>query len=275
MRILGLILFLLPALAFGQELNSPVFQNGSSQLAAYFCNVDGLNEDTPDISTYIRKLEQRESPGNDLKFCKTLFYKTRKEFFHNFEQYASFRETISRGKYNCLTGTALYALLLDHFGIEYTIIETNYHIFLVAKTKEGDVLFEATDPVNGFVTNAEEIEKRIRAYQRNTLQSTEGDNKRYYAYSVNLYKDVTLTEMSGLLHYNLSIEAYNGKNIRAAIHHLDKALDLYNSPRIAEFSSILLLSVVESDLNESIKADYLRRIQAIRRKQTTLIASRD
>ena len=80
--------------------------------------------------------------------------------------------------------------------------------------------------------------------------------------------------MSGLLHYNLSIEAYNQQNFQEAIHHLDKALDLYSSPRITEFSAILLLSVLESKLDESVKESYLKRIQAIRKKQLPVMASR-
>jgi hypothetical protein len=51
-------------------------------------------------------------------------------------------------------------------------------------------------------------------------------------------------------------------------------LALYSSPRIAEFSAILLLTVLESKLDESVKEDYLKRIQAIRKKQLPVMASR-
>ena len=47
--------------------------------------------------------------------------------------------------------------------------------------------------------------------------------------------------MSGFLHYNLSIEAYNQQDFQEAIDHLDKALVLYSSPRITEFSAILVI----------------------------------
>ena len=83
-----------------------------------------------DISSFAEKLRQKESPRNITRFCRLLFNRTHQEFFRRYSQFASFSETLNRGKYNCLTGTALYALLLNHFEIEYTIIETNYHIFL-------------------------------------------------------------------------------------------------------------------------------------------------
>lgn len=276
MRVGGLILLLMPFLVAGQSTRSiTASEKGIYQYISEFNEVDGLGHETPDVSDFITKLEQNESQKNSLKFCRTLFNKTRREFFRQYEQYASFRDTLIKGKYNCLTGTVLYALLLDHFDIDYSIVETNYHIFLRVSTDEGNILFEATDPLNGFVTDAQEIENRIQRFKQNVLLPIEGDNKKYYEYEVSLYKQVDLRQMTGLLHYNLSIKAYNQQNFQTSIQHLDKALDFYNSPRIAEFSSILLLSVSESKLDKSVKEDFLTRIQTVLKKQGPVMASRN
>jgi hypothetical protein len=40
---------------------------------------------------------------------------------------------------------------------------------LLADTDEGRVLFEATDPLHVFVTNPDEIEKRIQQYKQNVI----------------------------------------------------------------------------------------------------------
>jgi hypothetical protein len=100
--------------------------------------------------------------------------------------------------------------LLDHFNVPYKIIETNYHIFLVAQTDKGSVLFETTDPANGFVTNNEEIKDRIARYRQNSIRSA-ASSKAYYRYNFDLYKVVNLDEVVGLLYYNLSIVAFNAK----------------------------------------------------------------
>src|SRR5688572_26851974 len=273
MRLIGCILVMMPFLVCGQDR---VIAESPKKLDQYindFSMVDGINSNPQNISKFLERLDQKGEAKNTLKFCRTLFYKTRQEFLRDYTQYASFGETLGKGKYNCLTGTALYAMLLEHFNFEYTIIETNYHIFLLATTDEGQALFEATDPLHGFVTNRQEIEKRIEQYKQNIIQPAAGGKKKYYEYNVNLYQQVSLHQMSGLLHYNFSIEAYNQQNFQEAIHHLDKALDLYSSPRITEFSAILLLSILESKLDESVKENYLKRIQAIR-KQLPLMASR-
>jgi len=274
MRLVGFILVMIPFLVSGQEWNVTGSGKTLDQYMRDFAAVDGSGIQTQEFSKFIERLDQKGEAKNTLKFCRTLFYKTRQEFLRDYTQYASFGETLGKGKYNCLTGTALYAMLLEHFNFEYTIIETNYHIFLLATTDEGEALFEATDPLHGFVTNRQEIEKRIEQYKQNIIQPAAGGKKKYYEYNVNLYQQVSLHEMSGLLHYNFSIEAYNQQNFQEAIHHLDKALDLYSSPRITEFSAILLLSVLESKLDESVKEGYLKRIQAIRKKQLPVMASR-
>jgi len=266
----------MPFFVFGQEWT--IAKSNGKPLDQYiqeFSGVDGSEIQAQDFLRFVDRLDEKGEGKNTLKFCRTLFQKTRQEFFRNYTQYASFGETLSKGKYNCLTGTTLYAMLLERFNIQYTIIETNYHIFLLADTDEGRALFEATDPLHGFVTNEDEIEKRIQQYKQNVIQpAVAGGNKKYYEYNVSLYHQVSLDQMSALLHYNLSIEAYNQQDFQKAIDHLDKALALYSSPRITEFSAILLLSVLESKLDDAVKENYLKRIQAIRKKQLPIMASR-
>ena len=239
-----------------------------------FSQVGTINGPLLDISEFTTKLKQKNTPGNTTKFCKLLFNRTRQEFFRRYTQYATFGETLNKGKYNCLTGTALYALLLDHFGIDFTIIETNYHIFLLADTDDGQVLFEATDPVDGFVTDAKQISQRIEIYKRNTPQGLPDDGKKYYTFMTELYQPVGLRELQGLLHYNVSTEAYNNQNFSSAINHLDKALDLYNSPRIVEFTSVLMRAIVQSKIDEPSKELYISQLKSIRKK-LPVMASRN
>jgi hypothetical protein len=274
MRRFLLVLFLTPILAFAQEDNETASASLSEQINE-FISIDGSANEGLDVSDFIRKFDQQQVEKNSIKFCRILFNKTSREFFRRYTQEASFGEMLSKGNYNCLTGTALYALLLDHFAIPYTIIETNYHIFLMASTKDGNVLFEATDPLNGFIDNPSDIEKRIQQYKLNSVQRVASDTRKYYAYNFSLYKPVNLSEIKGLLHYNLSIEAYNGKHFEPAINHLEQATALYNSPRTYEFSTVMLLAVMESDIEIALKQTYIKRIQNIRKKQLHAVASRN
>jgi hypothetical protein len=267
-------LLILPSIALSQpNFESRVGTAVTKERISEFCAVDGLSKNAPEISDFLLRLEDKFRERNSLKFSQFLFTKTRQSFLRRYVHEASFRQTLEKGQYNCLTGTALYAVLLDHFSIPYRIVETNYHIFLMVRTEEGEVLFEATDPLNGFVDNATEIEKRIERYRRNAPLQVADQTKKYYTYNVNLYRDVSFDEVKGLLHYNLSTEAYNARNFQSAILHLERTVSSYNSPRLYEFSTVLLLAVMESDLEPAVRQSYIAKVQSIRKRQLTVVAS--
>lgn len=225
-----------------------------------------------DFPAFICKLESKRGQFKQEKaFVNYLFNKTHQKMLRHYTPYCSFTELLNDGAYNCLTGTALYALLLDHFGIQYRIIETNYHIFLIAETKEGTVLLEATDPASGFVDHSAAIQKRIDVYRENVLQRPVA-GKHYYDFNFELFNEVNLDQILGLLYYNYAIVSYNNQELVPAIGYLDKAVALYHSPRVEEFSRIVLLSVLESKLDKTAKESYVRKLQAIRKRQVDVVA---
>jgi hypothetical protein len=223
------------------------------------------------FTRFADKVREKKGSKSDEVFLSYVFRKTHQKLLRNYEPYASFNE-LSRGTYNCLTGTALYALLLTDLGYTYKIIETNYHIFLVVSTPGGKILFEATDPANGFVTNQDAILRRFEKYAKNELPPKSSD-KNYYAYSFRLFKEVNLDEMLGLLFYNQSIELYNDHQLPGAVANLDKAIKLYDSPRVHEFSKIMLLALAQSSLEASVKESCVKKIQSIRKQRIHAIAN--
>ncbi|MFZ6010235.1 MAG: hypothetical protein ACOYXT_07770 [Bacteroidota bacterium] len=275
MRLIVLLYFL-PILALGQDvLDGAQPKAKLSYYVDLYSHADQATiSSSQDILSFANKLQSKRQARNEKQFLHTLFVKTHQRYLKTFEDYASFSELVNNGSYNCLSGTALYALLLDHFGFEFKIIETNYHIFLLTSTNEGKVLFEATDPIHGFVDNENEIEKKLSGYKdQNTTVHASANNKTYYKYSVEIYNEIELDEMLGLFHYNLAIEAFNTHQLQSAVAHLDQANTLYHSPRIEEFSRLVLLSVLESKMEASAKENCVRKIQSIRKRQVNVIAS--
>jgi hypothetical protein len=276
MRIWGFVLWLIPIAVFGRDLSVPA-SVPEGRLAYYvnlYSSVGTPSKESADLAAFVNKLEQKQSAfKHTADFLEFIFNKTHQKFLKNYSEYASFPETLGKGDYNCLTGTALYALLLDHFEIPYQIIETNYHIFLLAQTDKGSILFETTDPADGFVTNDKEIKNRIASYRQNSFQ-TPGSSKTYYRYNFDLYKEVNLDEVLGLLYYNLSIVAFNAQDLNLAIDQLGKAMEFYGSPRIEEFSRIILVTVIEGNFDPSEKEKCLENIRSLRKKNLTVSASR-
>jgi len=274
MRVTVAVLLFMPILALAQGTGSTP---GSTFPMAYYLNIytasNGATASPDNFLDFVDRLEsKRPSFRDDHEFVSYLFRKTHQRILRSFHSQASFDETLSRGNYNCLTGTAVYAMLLAHFGLPYTIVETNYHIFILTETNRGKVLLEATDPYHGFSDQAEAIEKRIAGYRKNKIAETD-PGKNYYHFSFDLYNEVTLDQLLGLLHYNLAIANYNGGEILAAIGHLDLALELYNSPRIEELARVIQYSVVGSALEAPVKAYYVKKIQSLRKKRHLIMAS--
>lgn len=262
MRVLATLLLF--ALLVPASASTPEPIHGLQGYIASFSAVDGLAPDGDELLQLVQKLREKlVKSGNKTVFVDYLFDKTRHRFLRNYAEYATFSETLTRGTYNCLTGTALYAALLEHFNIPYQVIETNYHIFLVAQTENGRVLLEATDRENGIVLGESNIDARIKAY-RQQLPSKSDRSKTYYQYNVDVYKEVSLQELTGLLYYNRAIVAYNQHDLPGAIEKLAKAVERYQSPRTTEFAAILQITVNESGLKANLKQQYLQEIQRLR-----------
>ena len=256
------LLFVLPVFAFGQSIVSA--QETFDQSLHAFLSTDQASASvrTDAFLSHIDKLrEKKQSSKSEEAFLRILFNKTHEKFLRHFDEYSSFGQLLRKGDYNCLSATALYALILQQCGINYDIVETNYHIFILVNTAGGQILLESTDPLNGFVTDSKEVEKRIKKYKENALQES---NKNYYRLSCALYKHVQLEELTGLLHYNHAVKAFNEHNLASAIEHLDKATAIYCSPRMEELTRIVLLSVIES--NNLFKEEQVRKIQVLRKR---------
>jgi hypothetical protein len=237
-----------------------------------YSQVDGHSDATVEVLGFVDKLESKRGGfRRDIDFLEYLFVKTHHRFLKQFENYPSFGKTLSDGTYNCLTGTALYALLLDHFGFPYQIIETNYHIFLLTEAGGQHILFETTDPTGGFVSDDDLIKERIASYREHNGNTK--SSRHVYQYNFDLYNSVNLDQLQGLMHYNLAIAAYNQKELVASVAELKKAFETYQSPRTREMSQLLLLAVMDSTLEADVKERCLYDLYNICKKQFDLTAS--
>src|SRR5438105_12270621 len=86
---------------------------------------------------------------SEIKTIRHLFNKAHRQFLKKYEAYASVEDIFEKGNYDCLSGTYFLSGALGALGIKHHIIETNYHIFLIAETNRGEVLLESTDRFNG------------------------------------------------------------------------------------------------------------------------------
>lgn len=273
MRVLVVVILFLSTVVQAQRAGSkPSLQSPDRNSLAYYLTLYSQSNGTlapsfEGLIEFVTKLEKKRSAFRSEKaFLQHVFIKTHQRFLGRYEPYASFDALIREGRYNCLTATALYSVLLHHFTIDHKIIETNYHIFLMVNTIQGTVLLESTDFENGFVDNTVLIKKRLETYKKNTAEPDPAAGH-HYEYSFSLLDPVSPTGLLGLLHYNHAIKAYNEQDYAVAIAHLHHAFLLHRSERMEEFARVMLVTITHSKLHDAQKAQYTQKIQAIQNKK--------
>ena len=249
-RRFAFFLLVIPLLGYGQErsvLSDLVATSPQTALLAK-SRIDGFIQDL-----------RSSKPSSDIALAKRVFHRTQKEFLHQYASYADFSEIFNSGRYDCLTATSLFSVVLSELNIEYTIVETNYHIFLLVNTSKGEVLLETTDRFNGFVRNEKEISRRIGRYRQGLTAGAGTQN--IYRYHCDLYREVNPGQLPGLLYYNQAVKAYNAGCLDTCGELLLKAKSIYDTPRIKEFVSIFLRSIIESTLDDQTKLRIIRQFK--------------
>lgn len=211
-----------------------------SQLDAYLltdAGREGLNVESQ-VNRLLDKLNAKRGKS-DRQFLGSIFYLTHRQLLKEYKQYSGFGEIFSHGRYDCLTATALYSYLLERFEFDYSIIETNYHIFLKVKTDDGEILIESTDPIDGFVADQKKIEERLKGYK----ETGSSPGKEYYPSQFNLFQAVDAQQLIGLLFFNQSVKAFNNQQWVEAANLIRQTRKYYNSPRVDELETLLAYAI--------------------------------
>ena len=224
------------------------------------------------LTDFINNLQKKEGKS-EKKFLKSIFKATHQKYLKTYSQYADLGEVFQNGKYDCLTATTLFSIVLSKTHFDYKIIETNYHIFLLVNTEEGQVLLETTDRLSGFVEDPAEITSRINGYRKNAIANT-GENKMYYQYSFDLFHEVSPDQLTGLLYFNQAIKAYNKHDLLACTTFLELSKRNYDSPRIEELAIVLMKSVLESNLSTTVKSQIIHQYKNYVLSKSAPVASR-
>lgn len=174
------------------------------------------------------------------KFLRFVFYRVHGKYLKHYQGIEGFHRIFSQGKYNCASGAALYAFILSHLGYAPIINETRYHVFVTVELDGGEwILFEATDPVNGFIQGKMVVGSWIADClnrEANRLTATSIISAPFNKEIV--WEDISLKELAGLHYYNVAVDLINHENYYDAFRALKKAALLYpGSDRIQDFMS--------------------------------------
>jgi len=215
----------------------------------------GFLSEQPKYKELISTLKARSYPS-DVEKLKTIAHKTHQKFLKTYRAYAQVSDAFESGEYDCLSGTYLFGETLNALDMRFRIMETNYHIFLLVNTTEGEVLLESTDSRQGIVVHPDAIQARITSYQS---QDPVGGS--LYLAGIQFYHELAFSQLPGLLYFNRAISAFHRNDLPQSCRDLQKAWAIYDHLRIEEFIPILIHTISASTLDVGEKASLTRLLE--------------
>lgn len=229
------------------------------------------------ISNYdhiIQKLERiRSRKKSDLSFIRSIFFRVHKNSLVNYSKMATMDETLKTGNFGCLTGTALYALILDHFGFEYDIIELTNHVYVQVRAEGRFIVMESTLPEDGLMRLKQELTVSMEQEgldPRNIRALTsvgEGNGDEWDL--VDGYNKITIRELSGLQYFNESVRLFKQKDYTKSMEMINEAHARYPSKRNEKLMQLVINKILKYDLiKEEVKSKYLTQyVKLVKRKK--------
>jgi len=211
------------------------------------------------IETRINKLVAEIQSSNyqnkkPQKQIKSIYQNIHDTFLSKYEMENRFHEVFESGNYNCVTATALYAIIFDKLKIPYVIKEEPTHVYLVAYPNVHNILVETTTPAFGFINFDQAFKNNFINNLKNqkiiSKSESEGAsieqlfNKYYFS-----TENIDLKKLVGIHYMNDAIFHQEKGQYKLSFEQAEKAYLFYPSKRcqylIASFG---VLQAANTDL---------------------------
>ncbi len=200
------------------------------------------------VKAFIAQLRPKvEKAKGSQKKIKLIHKQVHDNFLKKYEMVNHFADIFTGGAYNCVSATALYALVLQELEIPFVIKEAPTHVFLVAYPASDRIVLESTDPQVGYmVINAKFKTAYINQLRQMKLVSeqdyqTKGVEKLFdEMYYDNV--DISLKELIALQYYNDGLYLMEEEQWEKSLQQFEKGYVLYPSDRgsFLIFTSLLI-----------------------------------
>lgn len=187
--------------------------------------------------------KKRSKTKNDVNFLRSVFQKSHQLLLKEYVKHSTFNEMLESGKFDCVSGSATLGMLLDRYGYNYEIVETDYHVFIITKVDEKEIILESTLPIGGMITSPSEVQDYLDSYKPVEFAQLASLTERLGSADQTLsdhaiFRKVSLTQLAGLQYYNDAITHFNDQAYGLASKQLSKALVLYESERIKNLKDL-------------------------------------
>jgi hypothetical protein len=176
------------------------------------------------------------------RFLKSLYYRTEMYLLEEYQQYSLLEDVMQQGKFDCVSGSLLLASLLDRFEIPYKIMETSHHVFVIVEQGGEKIILESTGGIDGFISAPAEVKNYLSVFgpdQTPSLNLNPTFREFESILSPSIYRQISISQLKGLEHFNRAIFYNNEGNLSAAIEQLDEAKRYYPCDRVIAMDNLL------------------------------------
>jgi tetratricopeptide (TPR) repeat protein len=170
------------------------------------------------------------------KKIKMVYEKVHNPLLKKYELENRFHEIFASGNYNCVTATALYAIVFEDLKIPYEIKEEPTHVYLLGYPNKENILVETTTPLFGYINfnpdfKAQYVsnlkkQKIIGSEEADSKTSDELFNKYYFK-----NEKISLKELVGIHYMNDALFLKDHAKWKEGFNQLEKAYLFYPSQR--------------------------------------------
>jgi hypothetical protein len=254
---------------FTSEFEKQVFDDFADSLnpepLRLFCALQYQKDDYRDMESNIdliyNKLKTNGIDKKKLNKKIKLIYKTvHSDLLKKYKENVIFNKILKTGEYNCVTATALYAILLDRFSISYAIRKKPNHVYLIVGPGKQNILMESTNPQKGVVIYDEKVKKDFVKYLYNskliskeeyTYNSSDDLFNKYY----NTDDTISIFQLAGAHYYNHGVQLYADEKYEYSMNEFEKAYTLYPEGKTISYSYTGAMGTMISKLAEDKKYD--------------------
>ena len=198
------------------------------------------------IDDCVKKLKVEIENKSDVKKVKFVYDYVHKQFLKVYKLQNSFADIFSKGEYNCVSASALYAIIFTKLNIPFHAIEAPQHVYLITYPQTLKILIETTSPENGyFQFNNNYIEQYVKSlYSSKHITKEEYESNtanqlfdKYYFDS----RGLSLLDIASLQYSNYAVYHFAEKQYSQAINEIKKAyyLNQYDRNKYILKSSLI------------------------------------
>lgn len=227
-----------------------------------------INTSKRDVSAIEKKvdklyqmLKSKKPQLSEVKFVEFTFNYVKKQYLVNYKADADFSELFKNNTYDCVTGTALFALLFERFEIKYQILESYSHVCIKVQNDSTNILLESTLK-DGIFTDGKKIYEMIHRFHSEKRDmvvkvfnaSYKPLNSSYYSSKINL------TQLIGILYFNKAAQNLVEKKYEQSICFAKIANTLYPSIRTQGFLVYSMDNLLKDDsIDYKTKVTYYKK----------------